>query len=198
MPAAFTFFSPTPNSFERALAVHYATRLRNGRDWSGLEVLGGSSVSLTEGNQALDAFASRLGEAFHAEGGGRRRLKVESFARRDQDPAGGAPRDLVQFTIYVEGPPEIEMAFESDAEVIRRTTYPVAEAAIVFDETERALDVVEQGWEGSAARHSRSFSRHDDDKRCGDLDTRSEGLAAGKAQDTPHLQSRSRGPGAPS
>jgi hypothetical protein len=35
-----------PESFDRALAVHYATRLRNGRDWSGLELIGDSSVAL--------------------------------------------------------------------------------------------------------------------------------------------------------
>ena len=147
-----------PDSFERALAVHYATRLRNGRDWSGLEVLGDGSVTLTEGEQALDAFTSRLSEAFHAEGGGRRRLKVESFARRDQDPAGGAPRDLVQFTIYVEGPPEIEMVFRERRRGCQTHHLSGGRGRDCFRRNRARTRCREQGWEGTAARNSSKLS----------------------------------------
>ena len=187
-----------PDSFERALAVHYATRLRNGRDWSGLEVLGGSSVALTEGDQALDAFASRLSEAFHAEGGGRRRLKVESFARRDQDPAGGAaPRPCPVHNIRRRAARD-RNGFRERRRGCQTHHLSGRRSRNCFRRNRAHARCREQGWKGTAARHSTSFRRHDDQKRCGDLDTRSEGIAAGKAQDTPHLQSPSRGPGAPS
>ena len=134
-----------PISFDRALAVHYATRLRNGRDWSGTELIGKNPIVLIEGIEALDALRSRLIEIFHAELGVRRRLKIESFSRKDTDSVTGDMQELVQFTVYAEGLPLTTMVFDQDTEVVRQTIHPVIEAAIVLDSRERTLEITGKG-----------------------------------------------------
>ena len=134
-----------PVAFDRALAVHYATRLRNGRDWSGTALSGTKPVVLKHWLEAVGALTERLTEIFREELGNRRRLKVEKFSRREVDPGTNDIRELVQFTVYLEGLPQTTMVFDEDTEVVRQTIHPVAEAAIVLDPKERTLDITGKG-----------------------------------------------------
>lgn len=129
--------------FENALAAVFAQRLLNGRYWTGFDFEPGPELALRQ-TASLVSFGEKLREIF-GEDGPRPRVAVERFTRRDPDPAGtGGTLVRQQFTIYVEGAPEAMLAF-AGAHVQPQTVRPVHEAAILFDNEERLLDVVARG-----------------------------------------------------
>lgn len=131
-----------PDGFEQAAAFHYATRLRNGRDWSPLELPGNGALRLTLTDFVIDTFRSRLEEIFKVDAGGSRRVKVETSQHRLADPTTGEPIDQVQFTVYVEQPPESVPTFDNALEIVRTTIHRLSEAALVVEPGSRSLDVV--------------------------------------------------------
>jgi hypothetical protein len=131
-----------PDAFEKAAAFHYATRLRNGRDWSPLELPGKGTVRLTLTDFVIDTFRSRLEDIFKVDAGGSRRVKVETSQHQVADPSTGEPVDQVQFTVYVEQPPESVPTFGNALEIVRTTIHRLAEAALVVEPGSRSLDVV--------------------------------------------------------
>jgi hypothetical protein len=130
-------------AFENALSALYAQHLMNGRDWTGLDFEPGTELKVRPG-AALSDFEQRVRTIFAADGPPPR-LSVERFSRHEPDPAGAGTLAREQFTIFVEAPPETALAFAEGSTVEPRTVRPVREAAVIFDETERTLDVVARG-----------------------------------------------------
>lgn len=129
--------------FENALALLYAQRLLNGRDWTGLDFEPGATLEVLK-RPSITELESRLGEIFAADGPPPR-LAVDRFTWREPDRHGLGSRVCEQFTIYFEAPPEAELAFESGSKVGTRIVRRVQEGALVFDAQARTLDVVARG-----------------------------------------------------
>ena len=144
-------------AFDHALATAYAERMRHGRSWSGyclpaplIPSKNPSDIALLEGD---------LSALFHQFDGTGRKLKIESFERNTADFPGGPCRQIIHYSVYVEGLPECSVVFEGD-EPKRRTRRPVIEASICCDPVTGMLDVVSKGGRPLREDIAKSFAEH--------------------------------------
>jgi hypothetical protein len=142
-------------AFDHALATAYAERMRHGRSWSGyclpaplIPSKNPSDIALLEGD---------LSALFHQFDGTGRKLKIESFERNAADFPGGPCRQIIHYSVYVEGLPECSVVFEGD-EPKRRTRRPVIEASICCDPVTGMLDVVSKGGRPLRESIAKSFA----------------------------------------
>jgi hypothetical protein len=129
-------------AFDNALATAYAERMRHGRSWSGYCLAAPFAPSKSPSDIALlEADLSALFREFDGTG---RKLKVDWFEHRTCDLKGAALRQVVHYSVYVEGLPECSMEFDRE-EPKRRTRRPVIEAAICCEPASGILEVVSKG-----------------------------------------------------
>ena len=128
-------------TLEHAVGADYALRRRHGRSWGGYRA---DDADLTLTEDAEKAFALAAAEVLQTEGAAGR-CKVEWFKRVIPDEAGGDDRHCIQATIYREQPPRSELQFNNDDDVEPVIVRPVAEAALVVDPKEGAVDVCARG-----------------------------------------------------
>ncbi|MEQ8817855.1 MAG: hypothetical protein RLO51_16255 [Thalassobaculum sp.] len=147
---AFHVLIHDSDAFEKALSAVFADRLLNGRDWTGLDFEPGGKPAMRP-DPDVHGFTERLREIF-ASDGPVPRIHLERFSRQDPDPGGAGALEREQFTFYVEDAPESALVFpdgeRSDLET--RFFRRAREAALLFDATDRTLDVVVKG--GGTAR----------------------------------------------
>jgi hypothetical protein len=143
--------------FERALALAYAERLRNGRRWSAF--VAPNTAQFIIGAVELTAFEDDVAtilEQFDGTGG---KLKIDTFQHRtynrDVHPIGVA----AHHTIYAEGMTEIELQFEGQ-EPRPHAKRPVHEGAITYDLDRKILDVVTRGGKSVREQVAQSYARH--------------------------------------
>ncbi|MBV9491474.1 MAG: hypothetical protein JO069_17390, partial [Verrucomicrobia bacterium] len=144
-------------AFDRALAVSYADRQRNGRSWSAFRIpLPAAASAHVEKIEALEADAS---VAFTKLDGTGRRLKIESF----QHPSYGRDGKLIgtsfHYSLYAEGLPESHLEFEGN-EPKRQTRRPVQEGAISYDPGQKALEIFAGGGKPVREKLAQSFAQH--------------------------------------
>jgi hypothetical protein len=142
-------------AFDHALATAYAERMRHGRSWNGYCLPAPLAPSKYPSDIAL--LEGDLSALFHQFDGTGRKLKIESFERRTADFPGDPCRQIIHYSVYVEGLPECSMEFERD-EPKRRTRRPVIEAAICFEPVSGILDVMSKGGGQMRAEIARSFA----------------------------------------
>ena len=131
--------------------------MRHGRSWSGYCLRAPLAPSKNPSDIAL--LEADLSALFHQFDGTGRKLKIESFERNTADFPGGPCRQIIHYSVYVEGLPECSVVFEGD-EPKRRTRRPVIEAAICCDPVTGTLDVVSKGGRPLREDIAKSFAEH--------------------------------------
>jgi len=144
-------------AFDHALATAYAERMRHGRSWSGYCLPAPLTPSKNPSDIAL--LEGDLSALFHQFDGTGRKLKIESFERNTADFPGDPCRQIIHYSVYVEGLPECSVVFEGD-EPKRRTRRPVIEAAICCDPVSGMLDIVSKGGRPLREEIAQSFAEH--------------------------------------
>ena len=129
-------------AFDHALAMVYAERMRHGRSWSGYCLP--APLAPSKNPSDITLLEDDLSALFHQFDGTGRKLKIESFERNAADFPGDPCRQIIHYSVYVEGLPECSVVFEGD-EPKPRTRRPVIEAAICCDSVTGTLDVVSKG-----------------------------------------------------
>jgi len=145
------------DAFDHALATAYAERMRHGRSWSGYRFPAPLTPSKNPSDVAL--LEGDLSALFHQFDGTSRKLKIESFERNTAELPGDPYRQIIHYSVYVEGLPECSVVFEGD-EPKRRTRRPVIEAAICCDPVNGMLDVVSKGGQPLREGIAKSFAEH--------------------------------------
>jgi hypothetical protein len=134
-----------PEAFDHAHSRFMATRLRNGRDWSGFEVEGKGGLVISTSKAALRNLARKLAPLFQRDRTEEPRLKIDWFRLAENDRFTGESVEQIQFTVYVEDPPQTVTVLDPKNEVARTTIRTLAEASIVIEPKTRTVDVVATG-----------------------------------------------------
>jgi hypothetical protein len=151
----FSYSVTDEEAFDNALATAYAERMRHGRSWSGYCLP--APLAPSKNPSDIAPLEGDLGALFHRFDGTGRKLKIETFERRTADFPGGPCRQIVHYSVYVEGLPECSIEFERN-EPKRRTRRPVIEAAICCDPVTGILDVVSKGGRPLREEIAKSFA----------------------------------------
>jgi hypothetical protein len=99
-------------AFDNALATAYAERMRHGRSWSGYCLPAPLAPSKNPSDIAL--LEGDFSALFHQFDGTGRKLKIESFERRTADFPGDPCRQIIHYSVYVEGLPECSIEFDRE------------------------------------------------------------------------------------
>ncbi|WP_018631772.1 hypothetical protein [Neomegalonema perideroedes] len=139
-------------AFETAHAIFYAERLYHGKDWSGFLLSGVATSREWITDKALqERFRLRVEKILRARRDGRRRCKVEWFARLRKE------EEALQITIHQEDFARRETAFDEKDELTSQTRRPVVEACIVFNPATGDLEVCAKGGRDLREEISRAF-----------------------------------------
>ncbi len=131
-----------PELFDRALAAHYADRNCNGKSWRAFAIDHDGDLNVKE--EAWPLFRDGLAPALKTQAAPGR-FKAEWFRRTLPQHGGNTERDVFQITIYTEGAPKAEMAFQHEDQLEQQIRMPVHEAALVYDPELKELDIVGRG-----------------------------------------------------
>jgi hypothetical protein len=151
----FSYSVTDEEAFDNALATAYAERMRHGRSWSGYCLP--APLAPSKNPSDIAPLEGDLSALFHRFDGTGRKLKIETFERRTVDFPGDPCRQIVHYSVYVEGLPECSIEFERN-EPKRRTRRPVIEAAICCDPVTGILDVVSKGGRPLREEIAKSFA----------------------------------------
>lgn len=130
---ALWLFLKDPNAFQHAEEARYADERRQGRMWDGFIVPAGMAIDDAPAN--LESLKSAVLKQF-----GARNVDVDVF-RRTRPAYDDDDSDLVQVTIYRDGPADDFLEFENGA-LVRRPRRPVFEAALTYEPGSGVLEVV--------------------------------------------------------
>jgi hypothetical protein len=130
---ALSLFLDDPTCFRRAEEIRYTDERRRGKMWDGF--VGPSDKPLAVDAAALKRLKAVLRERFDSE-----KIQIEVF-ERSRIGSQDAEYRLLQMTIYREGWPGQVLEFVGE-EVAERSYRPVYEAAITYEPTSGAIEVV--------------------------------------------------------
>jgi hypothetical protein len=126
-------FLNDPASFRHAEEVRFTDEHRRGRMWSGF--IGRSGCALQQGEAALDKFKAAIRDRFQC-----KNVHVDIFDRRRRT-FEGQDCELVQATVYREGPLDDALEFVNDT-LDRRPRRPVYEAGLTYEPATGVIEVV--------------------------------------------------------
>ncbi len=140
---AFTMFLDDEARFARAEGVRYSDQRRFGQMWEGYLVERGAEITLDED------LAIRLRNAVAAAAPSSK-VHVDVFRRsRQTGPDRDERSDVIQVTIYREGPATEELAFLED-ELTTTIRRPVIEGSVTYESKTGAIEVVQKDRESRA------------------------------------------------
>lgn len=131
-----------PPEFRRAEDVRFTDANRKSKIWDGFKLP--PNLNLVDDDAAIERLRSELKTRFRS-----RNVEFDIFERR-RKTATGEEIDLVQLTVYREGPLEEQLEFEEGV-LGRRPHRPVYEAAMTYEPTSGCLEVVVQHAEDRAS-----------------------------------------------
>ena len=120
--------------FQRAEEVRYTDERRRGRYWDGFVSMPGRD--LRRDQESLDAFKEALRVRFASSN-----VHVDIF-ERTRSTSDGTDFEIVQITIYREGLPDDQFAFNDSGVLVRRPYRPVFEAAMTYEPSTGVIEVV--------------------------------------------------------
>ena len=129
------------NRFRHAEEVRFTDERRRGRSWDGF--ICEANLNLRRDEIALNAFKAALSQRFAS-----RNVHVDIF-ERVRPTFEGEDCDLVQITVYREGLPDDQFAFD-EGELVRRAYRPVFEAAMTYEPASGVIEVVANDRESRA------------------------------------------------
>ncbi|ABC32276.1 conserved hypothetical protein [Hahella chejuensis KCTC 2396] len=122
-------------SFRHAEDIRYADQYRHGRNWSGYQVETG--LRLRSDEMSLEVFKDRVRSLF----GLGEKVKVDMFQRVLAAEDGGQSQ-VFQIMVYQEGLPDSYLEFEGENDIVSRIRRPISEHAIIYCESNGAVEVV--------------------------------------------------------
>lgn len=131
-----------PADFRRAEEVRYTDERRRGRYWDGFVSMPGRD--LRRDQASLDAFKAALRVRFASSN-----VHVDIF-ERTRSISDGTDFEIVQITIYREGLPDDQFAFNKAGVLVRRPYRPVFEAAMTYEPATGVIEVVANDGESRA------------------------------------------------
>lgn len=129
------------NRFRHAEEVRFTDERRRGRSWDGF--ICEANLNLRRDEIALNAFRAALRQRFAS-----RNVHADIF-ERVRPTFEGEDCDLVQISVYREGLPDDQFAFD-EGELVRRAYRPVFEAAMTYEPASRVIEVVANDRENRA------------------------------------------------
>jgi hypothetical protein len=131
--ALWTFVNYPEDIFRRAEEARYADEKRRGRMWGGYVSM--PDLPVKNDAASIEAFTKALRSFYGTEN-----VQVEVF-ERVRPNFDGKEYQISQITIYREGLPSDDLAFET-GEVVLRTRRPVLEAALTYEAESGVIEVV--------------------------------------------------------
>lgn len=128
--------------FRHAEEVRFTDERRRGRSWDGF--IAAPNIDLRRDEASLDAFKAALQERFASNN-----VHVDIF-ERVRPTFDGEDCDLVQITVYREGLPDDQFAFDGGGTLVRRAYRPVFEAAMTYEPATGVIEVVASDRESRA------------------------------------------------
>ena len=126
-----------PERYRHAMGVRFADKSRFGKSWVSYQAPSGKVPNL--GAEAIARLKAEFRRAFDT-----KNIHIEVFGRTratfSVDGENG-PDELVQLTIYREGPPNSENAFV-DGELTTATRRPVIDSAVTYDQATGCIECV--------------------------------------------------------
>jgi hypothetical protein len=135
-------FRNEPVRFRHAEEVRFTDERRRGRSWDGF--IGEPNLDLRRDEASINAFKTALRERFAANN-----VHVDIFERVRLTFAG-EDYALVQITVYREGLPDAQFAFDDGGALVRRAYRPVFEAAMTYEPATGVIEVVANDRESRA------------------------------------------------
>jgi hypothetical protein len=135
-------FLNEPVRFRHAEEVRFTDERRRGRSWDGF--ICDPNCVVRQDQAALDAFKAALQERFAANN-----VHVDIF-ERVRPTFDGEDCELVQITVYREGLPDAQFAFDDGGALVRRAYRPVFEAAMTYEPATGVIEVVANDRESRA------------------------------------------------
>lgn len=135
-------FLNEPVRFRHAEEVRFTDERRRGRSWDGF--ICDPNCVVRQDQAALDAFKAALQERFAANN-----VHVDIF-ERVRPTFDGEDCELVQITVYREGLPDAQFAFDDGGVLVRRAYRPVFEAAMTYEPATGVIEVVANDRESRA------------------------------------------------
>jgi len=139
---ALWMFLSEPDAFRHAEEARFTDEHRRGRMWAGFVCA--SDLTVHRDGPALDAFKRGVRECFETEN-----VHIDIFDRY-RAAFDGSDFEIVQITVYSEGPTDDFLEFDR-GELIRRPRRPVLEAALIYEPTLGVIEVVAKDREKRAA-----------------------------------------------
>jgi len=139
---ALWMFLNEPVLFRHAEEVRYTDERRRGRSWDGF--LCELDCMVRRDETALGAFKASLRERFASNN-----VHVDIF-ERVRPTFDGEDCELVQITVYREGLPDDQFAFDDGGTLVRRAYRPVFEAAMTYEPATGVIEVVASDRESRA------------------------------------------------
>lgn len=131
-----------PVLFRHAEEVRFTDEKRRGRSWDGF--VGAPNLDLRRDEAALNAFKAALRKRFAAAN-----VHVDIFDRV-RSALDGDDHELVQITVYREGLPDDQLAFDATGVLVRQPYRPVFEAAMTYEPATGVIEVVAKDRESRA------------------------------------------------
>lgn len=131
---ALWFFLNDRNRFRHAEEVRFTDERRRGRSWDGF--ICDANLNVRRDKHALNAFKAALRQRFAS-----KNVHVDIF-ERVRPTFDGDDCELVQITVYREGLPGDQFAFDDGGELVRRAYRPVFEAAMTYEPATGVIEVV--------------------------------------------------------
>lgn len=135
-------FLNEPVRFRHAEEVRFTDERRRGRSWDGF--ICDPNCVVRQDQSSLDAFKAALQERFAANN-----VHVDIF-ERVRPTFDGEDCELVQITVYREGLPDAQFAFDDVGALVRRAYRPVFEAAMTYEPATGVIEVVANDRESRA------------------------------------------------
>jgi hypothetical protein len=130
---ALWMFVDEPDAFQRAEEVRFTDERRRGRMWDGFVCP--PDLTVHRDGAALDAFRHGIRECFETAN-----VHTDIFDRH-RTAFDGADFEIVQITVYSEGPTDDSLEFEH-GELTRQPRRPVFEAALTYEPAPGVIEVV--------------------------------------------------------
>jgi hypothetical protein len=126
-------FLNDPDAFRHAEEVRFTDERRRGRMWDGFVCA--PDLTVHRHGAALDAFEQGVRQCLETQN-----VQTDIFDRH-RTAFDGADFEIVQITVYSEGPTDDFLEFD-DGELIRRPRRPVFEAALTYEPAPGVIEVV--------------------------------------------------------
>jgi hypothetical protein len=131
---ALWMFLNEPDAFRHAEEVRFTDERRRGRMWAGFVCA--AHLAVHRGGAALDAFKLGIGELFET-----KNVHIDIFDRH-RAAFDSVNFEVVQITVYSEGPTDDSLEFDRDGELTHQPRRPVLEAALTYEPAPGVIEVV--------------------------------------------------------